>query len=155
MRRMLNLIAALLMLSSADAAPEAQAAGAPPATYASGADLAAEVKKGAATTPNMATGRVANTDQYRINVVHRGAAAGAIVHADGTEVHHITDGAGTLVTGGTIVRAEGRGAATIQGGVSKRVQKGDVILIPAGTPHWYKEVEGTITYLEVRFNVPK
>jgi quercetin dioxygenase-like cupin family protein len=70
-------------------------------------------------------------------------------------VHHITEGAGTLVTGGVIVRAQGRGGATIEGGVSKRVSKGDVILIPAGTPHWYKEVEGTITYLEVRFNEPK
>jgi quercetin dioxygenase-like cupin family protein len=28
-----------------------------------------------------------------------------------------------------------------------------VIVIPAGTPHWYKEVEGSVTYLEVRFDV--
>ena len=28
---------------------------------------------------------------------------------------------------------------------------GDVVLIPAGMPHWYKDVEGTVTYLEVRF----
>jgi quercetin dioxygenase-like cupin family protein len=31
----------------------------------------------------------------------------------------------------------------------------DVLVIPAGTPHWYKDVEGSITYLEVRFDVDK
>jgi len=63
------------------------------------------------------------------------------------------------VTGGSIVRptTAGRGSAgaTIDGGVSRHVAKGDVILIPAGTPHWYKELDGTITYLEVRFDLPK
>ena len=60
------------------------------------------------------------------------------------------------MTGGSIVRptagASGGGVATIQGGESRHVTKGDVILIPAGTPHWYKDVDGSITYLEVRFN---
>ena len=84
---------------------------------------------------------------------------GAIAHPDGTEVHHIIEGAATFVTGGTIVRsanAGGRGGnATIEGGQSRRVAKGDVILVPAGTPHWYKDLEGSITYLEVRFDLPK
>ena len=31
--------------------------------------------------------------------------------------------------------------------------KGDVVFIPAGTPHWYKDVEESVTYLEVRFDV--
>jgi quercetin dioxygenase-like cupin family protein len=35
------------------------------------------------------------------------------------------------------------------------VTKGDMILIPAGTPHWYKDLEGSIPYLEVRFDLPK
>jgi quercetin dioxygenase-like cupin family protein len=33
------------------------------------------------------------------------------------------------------------------------VAKGDVVVIPAGTPHWYKDVDGSVTYLEVRFDV--
>ena len=37
----------------------------------------------------------------------------------------------------------------------RKVSKGDVILIPAGTPHWYRDLDGTITYLEVRFDLPK
>ena len=127
-----------------------------PATYLSNAELTAAIKKAAAGTTNMVSTPVKNTDQYRINIVHRSQAAGAIAHAVGTELHHIVDGSGTLVTGGTIVRPTGgaAGAATIQGGETRRVAKGDVILIPENTPHWYSQVDGSITYLEVRFNVP-
>ena len=83
--------------------------------------------------------------------------------AKGTEVHYIIDGSATVVTGGTLIRppaAAAKGAATkgapmgrIDGGETRHVSKGDVIVIPAGTPHWYKEVQGSVTYLEVRFDV--
>ena len=84
--------------------------------------------------------------------------------AKGTEVHYIIDGSATVVTGGTLIRptpAATKGAATkgtapmgrIEGGETRQVTKGDVIVIPAGTPHWYKEVQGSVTYLEVRFDV--
>ena len=127
-----------------------------PATYLSNAELSAALKKATATSPDMSTVPVKNTDQYRINIVHRGKGAGAIAHQPGTEVHHIIEGAGTLVTGGRIVRpaAGSGGTAVIEGGETRRVVVGDVILIPENTPHWYKDVEGSITYLEVRFNVP-
>ena len=123
-------------------------------TYVSAADLDAMLKKATGANPDMAAARVQNTDHYRINVIRRGRGAGAMAHVPGTELHHIIDGAGTLVTGGTITRGTGPGTATIEGGETRRVAKGDVILIPEGTPHWYKDVEGSITYLEVRFNVP-
>jgi mannose-6-phosphate isomerase-like protein (cupin superfamily) len=142
-------VSVLFVLQAAAQAPA-------PAVYRTGADLSAGLKT-ASTSPDMATSPVENSDHYRINVVRRTRPAGAIAHPDGTEVHHIIEGAGTLVTGGTIVRpASGRGGgATIEGGESRRVAKGDVILIPSGTPHWYKDLEGTITYLEVRFDLPK
>ena len=84
-------------------------------------------------------------------MIRRTKAAGAVAHDEFAELHHIIDGSGTLVTGGTIVRPTGRGAATIQNGVSKHVTKGDVIVIPPGMPHWYMDLDGTITYLEVRW----
>src|SRR5437763_4405589 len=126
----------------------AQAAAAP-ATYMSEAELNGALKEAAKSAPAMHTAPVKNADHYRINLVRRTTAAGAIAHPDGTEVHHIVGGGGTLVTGGTIMRpttAGGRGSAgaTIEGGVSRHVAKGDVVLIPAGTPHWYKDLDGTI-----------
>jgi mannose-6-phosphate isomerase-like protein (cupin superfamily) len=134
---------------------QAAARVAAPATYKTAGELDAALRKAAEATPDMATSAVANTDQYRINVVRRTRPQGAIAHPDGTEVHHVVEGGGTLVTGGTIVRATGSTAlARIEGGESRHVARGDVILIPAGTPHWYKDLDGSITYLEVRFNVP-
>jgi len=132
----------------------------PPAVYMTNANLMATLEEAAKSAPAMHTAPVQNTDHYRINIVRRTTAQGAIAHPDGTEVHHIVDGGGTLVTGGTIVRPTGGGGrgsagATIDGGVSRHVAKGDVILIPAGTPHWYKDLDGTITYLEVRFELPR
>jgi len=137
----------------------AQAPSSTPATYLSEAEQTSALKTAAQTAPDMHTAPVKNADHYRINIVRRTKAQGAIAHPDGTEVHHIIDGAATFVTGGTIVRSTAAGArggnATIEGGQSRHVAKGDVILIPAGTPHWYKDLEGSITYLEVRFDLPK
>lgn len=125
-----------------------------PATYATEAALKAALKSASGDPHDMQTAGISNTDQYRINMVHRTRPAGAIAHTVGTEVHHIIEGSATLVTGGTIVKGATPNQATIQGGVSRRVTRGDVVLVPENTPHWYKDIEGQITYLEVRFNVP-
>jgi len=115
------------------------------------------LKKNMSPTGEMTTSAVSNTDQYRINVVHRSKPAGAIAHAGNTELHYIIDGSATVVTGGTIKRpATGSNElASIEGGVTKHVTKGDVVIIPENSAHWYKEIEGQITYLEVRWLAPK
>ena len=139
-----------------EAAPPAPAPGTP-GTFKSNAELMDVLKKNLSTSQGgMTTSAVSNTDQYRINIVHRDRAAGAIAHPGNTELHYIIEGSGTVVTGGTIQRAAagGAGNATIQNGVERRITKGDIVIIPPNTPHWYKAVDGTITYLEVRFLAP-
>ena len=139
------------------AAPAAGSAG----TYKTDTDLMTVLKQSIDRVGNaMATSNVANTDQYSINVVHRTNGAGAIAHPGWTEVHHIIDGGATFVTGGTIVRPPAGSpagtVASIEGGVSKHIAKGDVVIIPENSAHWYKDVDaGGITYLEVRFLAPK
>ena len=65
------------------------------------------------------------------------------------------EGAATFVTGGAVVGGrptepdEIRGAA-IEGGETRRIAKGDVITVPNGTPHWFREVEGPLTYYVVK-----
>jgi len=144
----------LLLASVAITAALAAADAPPPATYKSESELMAALKAGQA-TPDMLTSEVQNTDRHRINIVRRTKAAGAVAHEGFAELHHIVEGSGTLVTGGTIVRATGSGrggGATIQNGASRHVAKGDVILVPPGMPHWYKDIDGaSITYLEVRW----
>ena len=125
--------------------------------YRSDAELTAALKRAiASANGEQSSSPIANTDQYRVNIVHREKAAAALAHPGNTELHYIIEGTGTVVTGGTIVRgSSGAGGATIQDGETHRVQKGDVIIVPAGSAHWYKEVTTPITYLEVRFVAPK
>jgi len=94
------------------------------------------------------------------------AQGGSAAHDKVTEVYYIIEGAGTLVTGGSLVGAERRQSAnatvtgingpgvsgtTIANGVSRRIAKGDVVIIPAGTPHWWSAVEAPeIYYIVVR-----
>jgi mannose-6-phosphate isomerase-like protein (cupin superfamily) len=86
--------------------------------------------------------------------VRRTKAQGGGAHEGWTEIHHILQGSGTFVTGGTVVSGSGAEGRTVQGGVSRPVNVGDVVLIPAGLPHWYKTVDaGGITYVETRFEL--
>jgi len=126
----------------------------PPALYTPGTDIAAAMASAVERRPSMAASGIGSTDNYRINLIRRTEAAGAIVHQRGTELHYVTEGAGTLVTGGIVVRPNAEGPGTIEGGLARHVTAGDAILIPEGTPHQYRAVEGSITYLEVRFNEP-
>ena len=126
----------------------------PPALFTPGAEIASALAAAVEERPSMAASRIEIGEHYRINLIRRTEAAGAIVHTRGTELHYITDGAGTLVTGGVVVRPTGGGPGGIEGGLARRVTEGDAILIPEGTPHQYRAVEGSITYLEVRFNEP-
>ena len=157
MRRPFSALAVIILVSTATAnAQQAPAPAAPPpgspALYKSDAELTAALKAATARAGGTQTAAVSNTDQYRINVVRRTEGATPLTHAGNTELHHIIEGAATVVTGGTVVRSTS--GVTIEGGVSRRVTKGDVILVPADTPHWYKDVEGSVTYLEVRFVIP-
>lgn len=146
MRTLLATTLVCTALSSARAQPPA-----PAAIFKNQADLLKALAAGAA-NPSMLTSVVSNDDRHRINVVQRTKAAGAAAHPGFAELHHIIDGSGTLVTGGQLVRPPQPGSpATIKGGESRHVAKGDVILVPAGMPHWYTDLDAPITYLEVRW----
>ena len=123
-----------------------------PGTYASGADLVAMLD---GQDGPMAVARIDNSELTRVNLIRRTVPQNAIVHATGWEVHHVTAGRGTIVTGGRLVRstdAAGARVATIADGEARVGGPGDVIIVPAGTPHWYSEIEGSVSYLEVRYD---
>jgi mannose-6-phosphate isomerase-like protein (cupin superfamily) len=84
----------------------------------------------------------------------------AVVHPFSAETYYIVDGTGTLVTGGTLEMPLSPSAdpdvvrsKAIKGGVTRNVGKGDVIVVPPGTAHWFNAIDGTITYLESRVRV--
>ena len=38
----------------------------------------------------------------------------------------------------------------IDGGETRQLKKGDVVIVPKGTPHWFKQVDGTFLYYVVK-----
>ena len=137
----------------ADPPPPAPAPGSA-GIFRSNADLRAALARSIANGGAMASASITITDQYRGSFVRRAEPNGAILHPGNTELHYIVEGSGTVHTGGTVVRRPGE-MATIEGGESHRVVKGDIIIIPAGSAHRYSEVVEPITYLEWRFVAPE
>ncbi len=86
---------------------------------------------------------------------HRNGAGRVEVHDRETDVMYVVEGEATIVTGGTMTGGkrsapnQWRGGE-IQGGKAQRLTKGDVIVIPAGVPHWFKEVPQSISYYVVK-----
>ncbi len=72
-------------------------------------------------------------------------------HTGFTAVVYVVSGAATLVIGGTVKTnaADKFGGQSVQGGESHRISKGDVIIVPPDTIHWYKNVETPFRYMEV------
>ncbi|MDG2141809.1 MAG: cupin domain-containing protein [Gammaproteobacteria bacterium] len=123
----------------------------PPALYYDGENIGTDLASSLSQRPNFGVGRINSGEDYAINMIRRIAPAGAIVHPEGTEIHFIVEGAGELTTGGVAIRPQSGGSASIEGGYAQRVTVGDLVLIPAGTPHQYTAVEGVVGYLEVRY----
>jgi mannose-6-phosphate isomerase-like protein (cupin superfamily) len=110
-----------------------------------------------------------------IGVVHRGKLASpapesVAEHDQVSEVYHIIDGAATLMLGPDIVGAKRRPAtletvrlfngpgsngSSIRNGVSYDLKAGDVVVIPAGTGHWFTKIDDHIDYLMVRIDPDK
>jgi mannose-6-phosphate isomerase-like protein (cupin superfamily) len=103
----------------------------------------------------MAKGGSIINDQGLIVLANRRGAGDVEVHEKTNHVFIIVEGEATMVTGGTLVGVRQTGpdqrrAASIQGGQTYHLTKGDVITIPAKTPHWWKEVPTqTIAYYAV------
>jgi mannose-6-phosphate isomerase-like protein (cupin superfamily) len=144
------LSAQFLPAAAQQPAPPPVAAPGTPGTYVSSQKLLEQMTASVASSADPALAEVGVTDQYAIHEVHRQKAGPAAIHPGWTEVYLILEGGGILVTGGKMAAAAG-GGNTIEGGVSHTLKKGDVFIIPANTPHMYKEVTGSVSYLEVRF----
>jgi mannose-6-phosphate isomerase-like protein (cupin superfamily) len=110
-----------------------------------------------------------------IGMVHRGkldkpAASSVAEHDQVSEVYHIIDGSATLVLGADIVDRQRRAATLrtvveyngpgnngtdIRNGIAYNIKAGDVVVIPAGTGHWFTKIDDHIDYLMVRIDPDK
>ncbi len=91
-------------------------------------------------------------------------------HDQVSEVYHIISGSATLVLGPditnrqrrpatqqTVVQFNGPGnnGSDIRNGVAYQIKAGDVVVIPAGTGHWFTKIDDHINYLMVRIDPDK
>jgi mannose-6-phosphate isomerase-like protein (cupin superfamily) len=110
-----------------------------------------------------------------IGVVHRGKLAApapesVAEHDQVSEVYHIIEGTATLMLGPDITAMKrrpatletvrlfngpGNNGSSIRNGVSYDLKPGDVVVIPAGTGHWFTKIDDHITYLMVRIDPDK
>jgi mannose-6-phosphate isomerase-like protein (cupin superfamily) len=106
-------------------------------------------------TLTMAKGGPIINDHGLIVLAQRRGAGEVEVHEKTNHVFIIVEGEATFVTGGTLVGSKDtapgqKRAADVQGGEVHHLTKGDVITIPAKTPHWFKEVPTkTIAYYAI------
>jgi quercetin dioxygenase-like cupin family protein len=100
-------------------------------------------------------GTLVNEANYKVMTAHRTGPGNVEVHRSYTDVFYIVQGSTTLVTGGKVIGEkdsnpdEPRGDS-IEGGETRKLAAGDAIVIPAGVPHWMKEVEGNLEYFVVK-----
>ena len=96
-----------------------------------------------------------NNGTYQVHTSHREAAGQVEVHVKDTDIIYMLEGSTTFVTGGTMIGGkptapdEIRGT-NVEGGDTRTLTKGDVIVVPKGTPHWFKDVAGTVLYYVVK-----
>ena len=117
-----------------------------PVKYFPASDVAAIFAKG---------GTVTRGANYTVMAAQRTAAGEAELHEQDTDVFRIMSGSATFVTGGRLLGGretepgETRGSG-IDGGETRQLSVGDVIVIEKGTPHWFKAVDGRVEYFVVK-----
>ena len=115
-------------------------------TYLEAAEVATAFAKGA---PLLEVGA------YKVHASRRDQAGMAEIHDLDTDILYVLEGSATIVTGGTLndgrrtAPNEVRGA-DITGGETRLLAKGDVMVVPNGTPHWFKEVTPPFLYYVVK-----
>ena len=102
----------------------------------------------------------ANTDpRYTVYAQRRDKPGAIEVHGQDTDIIFIIDGSATFVTGGTVVgRRELRPnewtGTDAENAVATQVSRGDVVIVPKGTLHWFKDVKGSVSYYAVKVHEP-
>lgn len=133
------------------------------AVFAAAGDVSALIAKAKAERkPDQANfvQPVVKSSGYTLNLEYRwpGIKAAASVHDADAEIFFVVEGTGTAVTGGTLengtrtnpMNLSGTG---ITGGQTHRLAKGDVLFVPASSPHWFDPTGGPLVLLSL--HMPK
>lgn len=129
-------------------------------TFASSEDVKAliakakgERKEGQATVSE----RILQLPPYNANLEYRASVGPAAVHETEAEMFYVIDGTATMVTGGKLTAETRNGqnltGTGIEGGETRTVAKGDFIIVPEKTPHWFSKIDGVLIMMTL--HVPR
>jgi mannose-6-phosphate isomerase-like protein (cupin superfamily) len=140
----------LAILAAGTAQAQAPAAGSDGVMLIPGADTRAGFAKG---TP------LYEGPAYKIHASRRDGPGTAEIHGKDTDIFYILEGTATLVTGGTAVDARTTGpdeirAPRLEGGTVRQLAKGDIVVVPSGVTHWFRDVQGPFLYYTVKVTGP-
>lgn len=137
-----------------------QPASQPLHTYSSAADVAALIAKAKSERTNnqpTVTENILRAAPYQASLEYRASVGPAAVHEKEAEFFYVIDGSATMVTGGKLVDEKRNGAnltgTAIEGGAPRSVAKGDFIVVPENTAHWFSNINGTLILMSL--HVPR
>jgi mannose-6-phosphate isomerase-like protein (cupin superfamily) len=162
MRTILLSLAFILAVSLATAKQAApQSAEKPTKTFTSAAEVTALIAKAKSERKEgqpTVTEPMLELGSYDGHLEYRPSVGNAAVHEKEAEIFYVIDGSATLVTGGKLVDEKrtnptNLSGSAIQGGMSRRIAKGDFILVPENTPHWFSSIDAVLVLFSV--HVPR
>ena len=128
--------------------------------YSSSSDVAAMIAKakaGRKENQPIVTDRILQLAPYSANLVYRASVGPAAVHEKEAEMFYVIDGSATLTTGGKLTAETRNGdnlqGTGIEGGMSRTISKGDFVIVPENTPHWFSKIDGTLVLMSL--HVPR
>jgi mannose-6-phosphate isomerase-like protein (cupin superfamily) len=152
----IGLVAALSSAASAQQPATSAASAASSRTMVTAADVAAMLAKAKTERKDQAilAQSLIQLAPYNVSLEYRASVGNAAVHETEAELFYVIDGSATLVTGGKLTNekrtnAENLTGTGIEGGTSRRVAKGDFVMVPERTPHWFSAVDGTVVLMSL------
>jgi len=130
-------------------------------TFSSSADVTALIAKAKSERKEgqpLVLERLLQLAPYNANLEYRASVGPAAVHEHEAEMFYVIDGSGTMVTGGKLANekrtnSENLTGTGIEGGMPREVAKGDFIVVPENTPHWFSAINGAIVLMTL--HVPR
>jgi mannose-6-phosphate isomerase-like protein (cupin superfamily) len=148
----LTLVAAVTLAKQPAPQPAPQSSSSQPKLFTSAAEATALIAKSKSERkegqPTVAQPML-ELGGYNGHMEYRASVGNAAVHENEAELFYVMDGSATLVTGGKLANekrtdATNLAGSAIEGGTPRNIAKGDWILVPEKTPHWFSPINGVL-----------
>ncbi|HEY3827128.1 MAG TPA: hypothetical protein VGL82_21385 [Bryobacteraceae bacterium] len=144
------------------AAAIAQQPDGPPHLYSSSADIQSLIAKARAARTNnqpTVTENILRLPGYQASLEYRASVGPAAIHDKEAEFFYVIDGSATMITGGKLTEEKRNGdnltGTGIEGGTPRSVAKGDFIVVPEKTAHWFSKIDQTLVLMSLHVPGPK